>query len=378
MMLEILFWSLTALSVYSYFMYPALLAAILRFQGNRVEPILDVAPVTVTFIITAFNEQERIRSKLDNTLAIDCPGLEVIVASDSSTDGTDGIAREYESRGVRLVRAATRLGKENAQSIALQEAGGDVVVFSDAATEIPRDAVRKLLMYFRCPQVGAVSSEDRFINSDGHLSGEGAYVRYEMWLRRMESQLAGLVGLSGSFFAARKSVCEQWDIHSPSDFNTALNCARRGLRAITAPDVLGFYKDLKSSGQEYQRKVRTVLRGLTAVARHPDVLNFRQYGLFAWQVWSHKVLRWAVPWTLGLLLLCNIALYYTRSLYALTFWVQVAFYSVAMLAHTSERFKSRGGVRLVYFFVQANMATLDACWRFIRGRRMTTWQPSTR
>lgn len=378
MMLEILFWSVTALSVYSYFVYPALLAASLRLQRSKVYSNIDAMPITVTFIITAFNEQERIRSKLDNTLEIDCPGLEVIVASDSSTDGTDAIAGEYAPRGVRLVRAAKRLGKENAQWFALQEAGGDVVVFSDAATEIPRDALRKLLVYFQNPQVGAVSSEDRFINPDGHLSGEGAYVRYEMWLRRMESELAGLVGLSGSFFAARRSVCDQWDVHSPSDFNTALNCARQGLRAVTAPDVLGFYKDLKNPGKEYQRKVRTVLRGITAVARHPDVLNFRRYGLFAWQVWSHKVLRWTVPWTLGLLLLSSIVLYYTRALYALAFWAQMGFYSIAALAHFSERFRSRGGVRLVYFFVQVNMATLEASWRFFRGGRVTTWQPSTR
>ena len=83
--------------------------------------------------------------------------------------------------------------------------------------------------------------------------------RYEMWLRRMESGLAGLVGLSGSFFAARKSVCTEWDIHSPSDFNTGLNCARAGLRAVTAPDVLGFYRDLKDPAKEYQRKLFSLL-----------------------------------------------------------------------------------------------------------------------
>src|SRR5262249_35997010 len=155
--------------------------------------------------------------KIDNALAIDYPGLEVIVASDCSTDRTDDIVREYAGRGIRLVRAPERLGKENAQEYAIRAAQGDIIVFSDVATWIPADALRKLASYFQTPGVGAVSSEDRFIDQQGGVAGEGVYVRYEMWLRRMESNLAGLVGLSGSFFAARRSICLDWDIHSPSD-----------------------------------------------------------------------------------------------------------------------------------------------------------------
>jgi len=81
---------------------------------------------------------------------------------------------------------------------------------------VPVDALRKRAVYFDDAAVGAVSREDRFITKEGRVAGEGAYVKYEMWLRRMESAVAGLVGLSGSFFAARKSVCSEWDIHSPA------------------------------------------------------------------------------------------------------------------------------------------------------------------
>ena len=377
-MIEPAFWVLLSLSAYSYFIYPFLLLAL--FSVRRYVPPAGrgASPGSVTLIVTAFNEQSRIREKILNTLAIDYPGLEVIVASDCSTDATDAIVREYSASGVRLVRAAERLGKENAQLCAIREARGDVIVFSDVATEIPPNALQLLMAYFRDANVGAISSEDRFVATDGVVAGEGAYVRYEMWLRRMESQLAGLVGLSGSFFAARRSVCEQWDIRSPSDFNTALNCARLGLRSVTAPDVLGFYKDLQDPRKEHQRKVRTVLRGITAIAAHPDVLSVFRFRLFSWEVWSHKVMRWAVPWLLLPVLLLNPFLLQKHWIYQVLFAGQLAFYGVAALAHFSEPLKRIGPVRIVYFFVQSNLAVAEACLRFATGKRMTTWQPSAR
>ena len=157
--------------------------------------------------------------------------------------------------------------------------------------------------------MGAVSSEDRFIAEDGRVEGEGLYVRYEMWLRQQESRLAGLVGLSGSFFAVRGSVVrEHWDIRCPSDFNTALSCARLGVRGVTAPDVLGYYPNLSDSSKEYERKVRTALRGMTALKHNTELLNPFRFGVFALQIWSHKILRWAVPWALLSLLISTLLL----------------------------------------------------------------------
>jgi glycosyltransferase involved in cell wall biosynthesis len=379
MTLGIAFWLILLLAGYSYFIYPLMLVLLRNFRAPRPSATnAGEEAVSITLVVTAFNEESRIREKIENTLCIDYPGIELIVASDCSMDRTDDIVREYAGRGVQLVRADERRGKESAQLCAIRRARGVIIVFSDVATRIPADAVRRLATYFKDPGVGAVSSEDRFVSQDGGVVGEGAYVRYEMWLRRMESALAGLVGLSGSFFAARASVCAQWDIHSPSDFNTALNCARLRLRAVTAPDVLGFYKDLKDPGKEYERKVRTVLRGMTAISRHPDVLNPWRYGLFAWQVWSHKVMRWAVPWLLLALLLLNFALAGAHVFYSLALAGQLAFYVTAAAAHVNMRVRQNGAARIVYFFVQVNIAIANACWRFIAGRRMTTWTPSAR
>ncbi len=333
---------------------------------------------SVSLIVTAYNEAGRIREKLRNSLEIDFPDLEIIVASDCSNDGTDEIVREFTDDHVRLVRAPARLGKEFAQQCAIAQARGDILVFSDTGTLIPNDAIERLVRYFDDPEVGAVSSEDRFIREDGALVGEGAYVRYEMLLRRLESSLAGLVGLSGSFFAARRSVCREWDIHSPSDFNTALNCARAGLRAVTAPDVLGYYRDLKDPGREYQRKVRTVLRGITGLMRNLDALSLRRSPLFAWQVFSHKLMRWLVPVFLVVLLIASTLLYDQHAVYASLFWSQLAFYAIALLAHWSAPLRGNALVRLVYFFCQVNLAIAHAALRYLAGGRMTVWQPSAR
>ena len=377
-----LFWILLFAAAYSYFVYPALLWLLCR--GRREVPVVDsTLPAewpSMSLIVTAYNEEARIREKIENTLAIDYPraALEVIVASDCSSDATESIAGQYASHGVRVVRATERLGKENAQLTALREARGEILVFSDVATQIPADALRRLAKYFATPRVGAVSSEDRFVGSDGVVAGEGAYVRYEMWLRRMESRVAGLVGLSGSFFAARKSICELWDILSPSDFNTALNCARAGKRAVTSPDVTGYYKDLADPRKEYQRKVRTVLRGITAIARHPDVLNPFRFGLFAWQVWSHKIMRWLVPYFLVALFAVSLPLASQGGIYLAALVAQLAFYAVALLAHFSGSVRKHALPKLIYFFVQVNISLADASVRFLSGQRMATWQPSAR
>lgn len=378
-MLVVVFWFVLLSALYSYFIYPLILMSLPGRSRAEIEH-RESEKIAFSLIITAYNEEARIRKKLENALALD-PGelsLEIIVASDCSSDGTDDIVAEYAERGVHLVRASERLGKENAQLTAIREARGNVLVFSDVATEMPVDALQKIANYFADPEVGAVSSEDRFISSDGKIAGEGAYVKYEMWLRKLESTRAGLVGLSGSFFAARRSVCQLWDIQSPSDFNTALNCARLGYRAVSAPDVLGYYQDLKDPQKEYARKIRTVIRGMTSLARHSYVLNPLKYGAFAFQVFSHKLMRWMVPWFLLLLLLINIPLAKGSFFFTATLLAQLLFYGLALLAHYSGSLQRRGPVRLVYFFVQVNAAIMAASWRFMSGTRMTVWTPSAR
>ena len=375
--MEIAFWALAIAAVYSYALYPAILSVLPRRGAtpSRTRP-RDLPPATL--IVACRNEAGRLRHKLENCLRIDYPPLEIIVASDASDDGSDDVVRAYASHGIRLVRSPERLGKEHAQGLAIQQATGDIVVFSDAGTDLPSDSFRHIAADFADPRVGAVSSEDTFVSADGKVVGEGAYVRYEMWLRRMEAAVHSLVGLSGSFFAARRSVLAHWDDAIPSDFATAINTVRSGLVAISDPRVRGVYRDVKDPSREYARKVRTALRGMAALAQIPEVLNPFRYGIFAFQMFSHKVMRWLVPWFLLGTLITSAVLSQGSPFFRAVFWLQLAGYGVVLAAHVVPALRKVGPVRIGYYFVQVNVALAHAGLRFLRGERVRVWDPSVR
>ena len=368
----LIFWSAVALTFYAWAGYPLLLLA-LASMTNRTVAKKRVTP-PVTFIITAYNEEERVRAKIENTLAQDYPAsrFEVIVASDCSTDRTDDIAREYG--GVRLVRAGERRGKEAAQQLALDAASGEIVVFSDVATALAPTAVSSIITNFADPTVGCVSSIDRFVDADGRVTGEGAYVRYEMWLRRLETRVYSVVGLSGSFFAARRDVCRAWSADRQSDFSTALHAVDLGLRAVLDPETAGYYRNITDDRHEQDRKTRTVVRGLAVLARNRRMLNPFRYGLFAWELASHKLCRWLVPMAMIAAAAANLFLLSGSPVYAAAFGVQIAFYAVAALgAWTGAR-----ALRIPSFLVRSHAAILIAWCRFACGERMTCWTPSQR
>src|SRR5262245_36799116 len=195
------------LSVYSYVIYPLLLLALLRFFKREVRR----APIepSVSVIITVHNQERGISEKIRNTLALDYPRdrLQVLVASDASTDGTDAAVREFSD--ALLCRSEVRKGKEFAQRQATLSAKGDILVFTDAGTLVKQDALRRLVMNFADPVVGAVSSSDQ-LQGARIGSAERLYLRYEMWLRRLESDFNSLVGLSGCLYAVRRELYQQW------------------------------------------------------------------------------------------------------------------------------------------------------------------------
>jgi glycosyltransferase involved in cell wall biosynthesis len=370
---EIVFWSSVAIVLYAYLGYPFALVVLSIFRHRPVEKG-DVTP-HVSFIIAAHNEQRRIREKIANTLAQDYPreAVEIIVASDCSTDATDRIVEEYAGR-VRLVRSPERRGKEAAQKAAIDVASGDVLVFSDVATALAPDGLSSIVRNFADPSVGCVSSVDRFLDGDGKVSGEGAYVRYEMWLRALETRVNSLVGLSGSFFAARREACVRWAVDRQSDFNTLLNAVEMNLRGVSDPETAGFYRNIADERREFDRKVRTVLRGISVLARNRRMLNPLRYGIFAWQLASHKLCRWLVPFAMILACVSNATLASRSAVFLGLFLVQAAFYAAAFGGlSTGAR-----SLRVPSFLLLVNAAILMAWFRYAGGQRMTSWHPSER
>jgi glycosyltransferase involved in cell wall biosynthesis len=374
---EWVLWFALAAIGYTYLGYPLLLAGLSALRPRSVAKTDIVPPLSV--IITAYNEAAQIGRKIENTLALDYPPdrLQVIVASDCSTDATDQIVAGYAARGVELVRAPERRGKEHAQGLAVAQTRGEIIVFSDVATKVPPEALRRLAANFADPRIGCVSSVDRFVDPDGRLSGEGAYVRYEMLLRCLESRLFSVVGLSGSFFAARREVCEGWQPDIPSDFNVLLASARRGLRGVSDPEAVGLYTNVRDESKEFSRKVRTVLRGLHALRRHLDLLNPLRYGLFAFELLSHKLMRWLVPFFMAAALVANLWLW-GRPGYRLLLAAQGAFYAVAVAGIAFRRLARHKPVRLAAYLLMTNASIMVAWAKLAAGKKVTAWQPSQR
>ena len=372
--MQLVFWGSLLFIFYAYFGYPLLLKLISVVRKKTVNKA-EIIP-SVTLIVAAHNEEARIKEKIENTLSLEYPGekLQTIIASDASTDATDSIVLQYKNSGIELVRTDDRKGKENAQQHAINRAHGDILVFSDTATILKPDALRRITGNFSDPSVGCVSSVDQFVDEDGNLSGEGMYVRYEMYLRNLESSINSLVGLSGSFFAARKEVCENWKTNLQSDFNTVLNTIKIGMRGVLDPDSIGYYKNISDDRKEYERKARTVARGITVLMNNLNLLNPVRYGIFSWQLFSHKLCRWLVPFFLITAFVSNVFLLPYSVIYKLLFVLHAGFYGTALL------FKGSGisWFRLPHYFLIVNKAILSAWLQYFRGTRYLYWTPSER
>ncbi len=361
---------------YAYFGYPLSLLFFKKIGKKRQGS--DQEAHTVTLIITAFNEEKRIREKLENSLELDYPSgkLQIMVASDGSTDKTNEIVRSYAGKGIELLEVRNRGGKENAQKEAVAHAKAEIIVFSDVATILEPHGLLEIVSNFSDPSVGCVSSEDRLIGQDGKPSGEGLYVHYEMWLRRLESQVNSLVGLSGSFFAARREVCQDFSGDVQSDFRTLLSSMKLGLRGVSNPKAVGFYLDIADEKREFERKVRTVLRGMTVFFKHLEFLNVCRYGLFSYQFFCHKLLRWLVPFFLVGALLSNLLVAFSSDLFMALLIGQVIFYVFAILSCIKPAFQ--GILKIPMFFLVVNAAIVVAWCQLLAGKRVVQWTPSKR
>ena len=376
--MELVFSLSLFLIFYAYLGYPLSLVILCLFKRNPVAK----APFepTVSLIITACNEENRLRDKLENTISLDYPKekLQVIVASDGSSDKTNVIARSYLTHGIKLLDFPNRRGKESAQKDAVQHAIGDVIVFSDVATRIAPNGIREIVSNFADPSIGCVSSVDKIIDPAGKPCGEGFYVRYEMWLRDLESKVNSLVGLSGSFFAARKEVCRDFSGEMQSDFRTVLNSIKMGLRGVSDSEAIGYYLDISDSRREFDRKVRTVIRGLTVFFRNTEFLNPFRYGFFSYQYLCHKLLRWLVPVFLFAALATNVVLSLHSVAYSLFLLLQLAFYGTAIHGWLTKPPPSNVALKIPLYFFMVNTAIVVAWYRYLSGKRMVMWAPSER
>lgn len=376
--IEVCFWFSVAALFYTYLGYPLLLTVVSYFRPLLVRKA-EYMP-TVSVIITAYNEARALPEKLENTLALDYPvdKLEIIVASDCSTDRTDEIIHDYASRGVRLDRQPERKGKTAAQNSAVEQAQGEIVLFSDATTLYWPDVLRVMLPNFADETVGCVAGRLLYIDPSGSSIGGAArsYWNYETFLKRRESAIGSLIGASGCLYAVRRSAYVPLYPEACSDFLIATKMVEQGLRAVYEPDAICTEETNKRSHDELQMRVRIITQTLTDLWRHRAMLNPLRAGFYALQLISHKVLRYLVPLWLVLIALCSLALASHSSFHLIVAFAQVSFYAVAVFSWGTERLGWRNRwLGLPQYFVLTNLASIFAFYRFARGHRYARWEP---
>ena len=378
-MLIAVFWAALFLVVYTYLIYPVLLWLL---AAGRKMP--EYAPLgewpAASLIIAAHNEEAVLRAKLENALAMDYPAerLDIIVVSDASTDGTDRIAAEFAERGVRLHRQAVRGGKTEAQNAGVRLARGQFLAFSDANSMYAPNALKRLLAPFADERVGCVCGELQYANPDdqGAGKGEGLYWRYEQFLKHRESLLSSALGANGAIYALRRELFVELRGDIISDFVAPLYAWQRGFRIAYEPTAVATEYSSVRFGDELRRRRRIVSRSLYGLWTAASVLNPFAHFFFAFQMFSHKVLRWLVPVWLLAVLAVNIALA-ASEYYGFLLALQVAFYGLAALGLLlPERLGRYWLFYVPAYFTATNWGTLLGLLSFLTGRRHRVWQPA--
>ncbi len=393
---EIVFWSSVAALAYTYAGYALVVWLVSVVRPRPVKKDAREEP-SVSVIITAYNEERDLAAKLENTLALDyAPGkLEVIVASDCSSDRTDEIAREFATRSsnggvvaVRLVRQGQRLGKTAAQNLAVEEARGEIILFSDATTLYQSDVLRALVPNFADPTVGCVAGRLIYVDPANTNVGQGArsYWNYETFLKRHESRACSLIGVSGCLYAVRRAAYVPLYHEACSDFIIATKMVEQGLRAVYEPDAVCTEETNRRADKELPMRVRVITQTMGDLKRHRRMLNPLRSGFYGVQLLSHKVLRYLVPLFLLLVLASSATLgvlstdaatdMITSLFFRLVLLAQILFYGAAFLSWMLERARVRfAPLALPQYFVLANLASVLAFYKFARGERYARWEP---
>lgn len=347
--MEIIFFFILGLIVYTYLGYPFLL--FLRKENDYIKDGNFLPKVSL--IITAHNEEWIIKSKLENSLVLDYPleKLQIIIASDGSTDGTVRLAEEHHEVEVLDL---SRMGKTAAQNEAVKRASGDIVVFSDTNAYYEPNAIRELVKWFVDSSIGCVCGELRYRGKSQEL----LYWKYEVILKELESRNGRLLGANGSIYAIRKELYVQLDEDAISDFIEPILIYGEGKDVIYESEAIAIEDEPK---QTFNRKQRIILRSLVSLKNISHLISpFHKRNIFLSLI-SHKILHWFMPVLLLVLLVINFLLLRFSLFYQVFFTFQLLFYFSGLF------------IKPVRYFIEVNSAALLAIIYWIRGKKIITW-----
>ncbi len=371
-----LFWSGAALVVYTYLLFP--LVHLVRGRLALRPHAVGSATPQVSLIICAHNEASGIGAKLENVCRLDYPveRLEVIVASDGSSDGTDERVGAWSER-VRLLRLPRR-GKIPTLNAAVADARGEILVFSDANSLYAVDALRALVGPFADPEVGGVAGDQRYSSASAASEageGERAYWNLDRRLKQWQSAAGSVTSATGAIHAVRRELYRPVPSGVTDDFWISTNVVAQSRRLVFAGEAVAFEPPAASCEREFRRKVRVMTRGLRGVWLMRRLLNPLEYGFYSVQLFSHKVARRLLFLPLVALLVASPVLWGEGLLYQLAALGQGGVYGLAAAGALARRRAGPRVLALPFYFCMVNIACLLATWNVLRGRRIDSWEP---
>jgi biofilm PGA synthesis N-glycosyltransferase PgaC len=374
-----LFWLCVGLILYTYVLYPLLVVLWARLFPRRARRDETNLPA-VSMVIAAYNEEDVIERKLANCLALDYPAdrIEFLFGSDGSSDRTDEILGTCGDVRVRPFLYREREGKLNVLNKTVPEAGGDVLVFSDANTMYQPDAVRKLVRHFADPTVGGVCGQLRLANPNDSIAGkgEGLYWRYENALKMAEGTIHTVIGANGAIYAIRRELFCPLPTRAVimDDFLIPLRVVEQGQRVIYDPEAVATENTAPDMEGEFARKVRIAAANFNAIPHILGLLNpLKGFGALA--LWSHKVLRWLVPFLALGALVANLFILKSGWIFMVTLALQLLVYAGAALGYVADRLFGRAGIFMpFYYLVTMNLAMFLGFWRSITHTQKVAWE----
>ncbi len=389
--MALVFWIAVVLLLHTYFLYPLILVGIdairqmvanaryLKNGYDRRRRELEPFTPPVSLVVAAYNEEDCIQAKLDNSLSIDYPDdrFEVLIGSDGSTDRTEPLVAACPDPRVRL-SAAPRGGKVSVLNRCIPSAQGEIVVLTDANTVIDKHAIRHLVRHFRDPEVGAVCGRLRLYNRKKKEYEESTYWAYESLIKFYEGKHGAVLGANGGLYAIRRSL---FDALPPQtvvdDFVIPLRLLDRGYKVVYEPEAVAFEETTEDYGREFGRRARIAAGNFQSLQIVPGVLSPAR-GFVSFAFWSHKVLRWVAPMLMAVALIANAALL-ASPLYQALFVVQLLFYALAWLGKGHRLSGAlRRAASTAYYFVYMNWALAVGFWRFLRGTQKAAWDRTAR
>jgi len=375
--MKALFWFAIGVMAYVYVGYPLLLK--FNFLG-RVSPWRRgcVQPL-VSVIIPAHNEESLIEAKIRNLLASDYPleQIEILIGSDGSSDATEEIVRRYANDGVALLSFSQHQGKSSIQNGLVAASSGNILVFTDADCMLPSTALGHLVENFGDELVGLVTGSPRYqnCNETNITQNESHYLRYETWLRTQESQRGLLTVASGSLFALRRSLWKPLDSCWSDDFALPLQVALAGMRNVLDSRVLPLTLLTQNQPSSmFDLKVRIVGKDLRTVLAHRRLLNLFRYRGIAIGLWSHKLLRWLVPYFLAVTFASSVFL--CRLTFFLSVLIlQLCLYGLALSGLVWPRGAAKFLLYIPMSFCIVNFAALLGTAKCVLGQTSGRWKP---